>query len=68
MLDELDNSSLEGDRSFRSESGSYDSEEHDVFEEAEEKEQFMPLNLKIIDENSLNHLIDDYSTKYKEDF
>lgn len=61
MLDELDNSSLEGEHSFRSESGSYDSEEYDVFEEAEDKEEHLPLDLKSIDENSLNHLIADYS-------
>lgn len=39
MLDELDNSSLEGEHSYRSESGSYESEQYDVFEEAEEKEE-----------------------------
>ena len=49
MLDELDNSSLEGEHSFRSESGSYDSEEYDVFEEAEDKEEHLPLDLKSID-------------------
>lgn len=39
MLDDLDNSSLEGERYFRSESGSYDSEEYDVFAEGEEKDE-----------------------------